>query len=103
MARSTVSVVMPWPVRMIVDQLVEEPLDEGHLGGLAAQGDLVAADVDVGGEGLLDQGEVLVPGPEQGHHGDARGHGDGVLRGVDLCHRWPVRPPSLFSAMSLLV
>ena len=36
-------------------QLVEQPLGEGDLAGLAVQGDPVAADVDVGVEGLLDQ------------------------------------------------
>ena len=46
-------------------QLVEHALGEGHLGGLAAQRDLVAADVDVGVEGLLHQREVLVAGSEQ--------------------------------------
>ena len=60
------------------DQLVEQPLDQRDLGGLAAQRDLVAADVDVGVEGLLDEREVLVAGAEEGHHGDAVGHHDRV-------------------------
>ena len=60
------------------DQLVEHPLGQRHLGRLAAQGDLVAAHVDVGVEGLLHQGEVLVAGAEQRDHVDAVGHDDGV-------------------------
>ena len=42
------------------DQLVDQPLGERQLGGLAAQRDVVAPDVDVGVERLLDQREVLV-------------------------------------------
>ena len=74
MARSTVSEVIPWPVRRMVDQLLEEPLGQRDLGGLAVEGDLVAAHVDVGVEGALDQAEVLVAGTEQGDHVDAVGH-----------------------------
>ena len=76
------------------DQLVEEPLDQRHLGGLAAQGDLVAADVDVGVEGLLDEGEVLVAGAEQRHHVDAVGHHDGVGR-----HSIPVGRHDMYCAI----
>ena len=47
------------------DQLVEQALDEGDLGGLAAQRDLVAADVDVGVEGLLDERRSSSPGPSR--------------------------------------
>ncbi len=75
-------------------QLVEEPLGHGHLGRLAAERDLVAADVDVGLEVLLDQGEVLVAGAQQGDHRDARRNHDRVRRKLGLCHRWPGGPPS---------
>ena len=44
-------------------QLVEQPLDQRHLAGVTVEGDPVAADVDVGAEGPLDEAEVLVPGP----------------------------------------
>ena len=48
------------------DELVEQPLGERDLGGLAAQRDLVAADVDVGVEGLLDQcRRCSSPGPRR--------------------------------------
>jgi hypothetical protein len=76
------------------DQLVHEPLGERHLRRLAAERDLVAAHVDVCLECLLDQGQVLVPGAEEGHHGDARGHHDRVLGDVGLCHRLALRPTS---------
>ena len=92
MARSTVSAVTPWPVRMMRHQLVEQPLDEGDLGGLAPERDLVAAHVDVGVEGLLDEGEVLVAGAEQATMGMLLGtttvclvRGAAVALGV--CHR----------------
>ena len=75
-------------------QLVEQPLGERDLAGLAVQGDPVAADVDLGVEAALDQAEVLVPGTEQADHVDAVGHHDGVTGLVSVpdgcvCHGCP--------------
>ena len=68
------------------DELVEEPLDEGDLGGLAAQRDLVAAHVDVGVERLLDEAEVLVTrargGPPWGRCWAPRSCGRGSRAGL---------------------
>ena len=77
--RSTVSAVTPWPVRMIVTSSSISRSARAISPGLAVQRDLVAADVDVGVERLLDQGEVLVAGAQQADHVDAVGDGHGVM------------------------
>src|SRR3546814_18254338 len=75
------------------DQLLEEPFGQGDLGRLAVEGDLVAAHVDVGVEGLLDPDEVFVVGPEQADPVDARGHDYRVMSGRRAGGR-PVRSVS---------
>jgi integrase len=47
------------------------PLGQRDLGRLSRERDPVAADVDVRVEGLLDETEVLIAGPEQADHVDA--------------------------------
>ncbi len=81
-------------------QLVEQALRQRDLVGRAVQCDLVAAYVDVGGEGVLDQREVLVAGTEKADHVDAVGHhnymlGAGSGLGVcpTACHECPVGRP----------
>ena len=71
------------------DQLVEEPLGEGDLAGLAAHRDPVAADVDLGVEGALDDPEELVAGAEQADHVDAVGDDDRVLGRGSVSHGGP--------------
>ena len=95
------------------DQLVEQPLGQRDLGGLAVQADPVAAHVHVGAEGALDQAEVLVAGPEHADHVDAVGDDHDVLgrgavaRGVvrvGVSHGCPVRAAfrSVLEALSML-
>jgi len=63
-------------------QLVDQPLDQSHLAGVAGDGDLVAAGMDArAGEGALDRAQVLVGGAQQTHHGDGRGHDEAVRGG----------------------
>ena len=71
--------VTPWPVRMIATSSSSRRSASAISAGWALQGDPVPAHMDVGVEGLLDQREVLVAGPEQADHVDAVGHHDGVL------------------------
>ena len=53
------------------EQLVEQPLEQGDLGGGAGRGDLVAADEDVElGERPLDRAQQRVGRAEQGDHRD---------------------------------
>ena len=70
--------VTPWPVRMIVTSSSSIRSARATSAGSPRKRDLVAADVEVGVEGLLHQREVLVTGAEQGDHVDAVGHDDGV-------------------------
>ena len=70
--------------------LVEEALGDGDLGRLAGERDPVAADVDAGVEGPLDQPEVLVSRAQDRHHVDAVGDDHGVGRSL-LGGAWLVR------------
>ena len=80
--RSTVSLVTPWPVRMIATSSSSSRSARAISRRLAGERDPVAADVDVRVEGLLDETEVLIAGPEQADHVDAVGNHDGVLGGL---------------------
>ena len=61
------------------EQLVDQPLDDGHVDPRPAQRQLVAADMDVDRrEGPLDRVQQLVSGSEQRHHRHGRRDGDGV-------------------------
>jgi hypothetical protein len=95
MDRSTISAVRPVPGADHRDELVEQPLDQRRLGGVADHGDGVAAGVHVGGELALDDGQELVAWPEQSDHRDARGDGDGVLVGSRFAHRQAPSGPVL--------
>ena len=66
------------------DDLVEQSLGLRDLGGVAGERDPVAADVDGGLEGPLDQPEVLVARTQDRDHVDAVGDHDGVRRLVLL-------------------
>jgi hypothetical protein len=70
--------------------LVQQALGRGDLGRLAGERDPVAADVDAGVEGALDEAEVLVAGAQDGDHVDAVGDDHGVGRSL-LGGAWLVR------------
>ena len=58
------------------EQLLEQPDRDRVVGRAPGDGDLVAADVDVAVEALLDDAQQLVAGAEQRDHGLLAGHDD---------------------------
>ena len=70
------------PGRDELEQLLEQPHGERVVRRVAADRDLVAADVDVAGQRLFDDPQQLVPGAEQADHGLRAGHDDLGLNGA---------------------
>ena len=71
MERSTASRFSGWPPLDDLEQLVDEPLDEGDVGAGTGDVELVAPHVDLDvGELALHGAEHLVTGPEERHHRD---------------------------------
>jgi hypothetical protein len=64
------------------DELAEQPGGPLDLHGVTGHGDLVAADVDVGAEGALDETQQLIRGAEQTDHALRPGHDDARRRGA---------------------
>ena len=76
----TASGVSVWPPADDRDQFGDRPLGQRDVGGLAGQGDGVAADVDVGRQAAFERAQILVGGTEQAH--------DEVGRNIDAAvHR----------------